>query len=90
MEADGILVMFERSVTLHNVRYRPYIGDGDSSSFSNVEKNIPYGPLLLVTKSECINHVTKRMGTALRSLQKEYKGTLYTYIALLFLLNFYR
>ena len=41
---------------------------------------MPYGPLLLVTESKCINHVTKRMGTALRSLQKEYKGTLYTYI----------
>ena len=74
MESDGVLTMYQRSIDSHNRRYHPYIGDGDSSSFTNVEKSIPYGPICLVTKSECVNHVTKRIGTALRSLQNDYKG----------------
>ena len=66
--------MYERSLKLHNIRYQPFIGDGDSSSYSNVEKSNPYGVIHPVAKSECVNHVTKRMGTGLRSLTRDYKG----------------
>ena len=66
--------MYKRSIKLHNIRYRPFIGDGDSSSYSLVEKSAPYGPLLDILKSECVNHVTKRMGSGLRKLLQEYKG----------------
>ena len=74
MESDGVMELFKRSISLHGIRYNPYIGDGDSSSYSAVDKARPYGPMFLVVKSECVNHVTKRMGTNLRALIREYKG----------------
>ena len=67
--------MHERSIEMHNLRYNPFIGDGDSSSFSTVEKSMPYGPLITHYKHDCVNHVTKRMGTGLRELIKQYKGS---------------
>lgn len=35
---------------------------------------MPYGPLYLVEKHECVNYVTKRMGSALRRLLTDHKG----------------
>ena len=35
---------------------------------------MPCGPLKLVEKHECVNQVTKQMGSALRRLLREYKG----------------
>ena len=48
--------------------------DGDSKSFSAVEDNYKkdYGKVL--QKNECVGHVQKRLGTALRKLKKETKG----------------
>ena len=44
------------------------MGDGDSSSYSAVDKERPYGGMVFVQKKECVNHATKRMDTNLRSL----------------------
>ncbi|XP_057313669.1 uncharacterized protein LOC130654985 [Hydractinia symbiolongicarpus] len=74
MECDGILDLYKRSIEKHNIRYNPYIGDGDSSAFSNVDKERPYCATCFVAKEECVNHVTKRMGTNLRKLVKDMKG----------------
>ena len=74
MESDSVIYLYEKSAQRGDIRYIPFIGDGDSSSYSNVEKNRPYGPLVNIGKQECVNHVTKRMGTNLRNLLKEYKG----------------
>ena len=74
MEAEGVLDIYKRSVENYNVQYSPFIGDGDSSSYSAVDKERPYGAMLFVQKQECVNHATKRMGTNLRSLLREYKG----------------
>ena len=38
MESNGAIMIFQRSVKKHNLRYTGYIGDGDSSSFSGVVK----------------------------------------------------
>ena len=67
--------MYKRSIELNELRYNPYIGDGDSSSFSLVEKSMPYGPLTFINKAECTNHVTKRMGSGLRKLFQKGKQT---------------
>ena len=75
MEATSIREIYHRSIKLHNIRYRPFIGDGDCASFSMIEKEMPYGPLVDIKKSECVNHITKRMGTGLRQLLQDYKGT---------------
>ena len=74
MESDGVLTIYQRSIKKHGLRYNPYIGDGDSSSFTRVAKAAPYGVLKPLKKSECYIHVTRRMGTGLRKLIKEHKG----------------
>ena len=42
--------------------------------YSAVYKEQPYGAMVFIQKQECVNHTTKRMGTNLRSLLREYKG----------------
>ena len=53
-----------------------YIGDGDSSSFSEVINSKPYGNDTIIDKKECIGHVQKRMGNRIRTLRQTLKGTL--------------
>lgn len=74
MESEGVLEIYNRSLEKYNVRYNPFIGDGDSSSYSAVDRERPYGASVFVEKRECVNHVTKRMGSSLRSLVRDYKG----------------
>jgi len=73
MEVDSILEMFARSETKFGVRYGNYIGDGDSKTFKAVLDAMPYGNDFVVTKSECIGHVQKRMGSRLRNVKKAQK-----------------
>ena len=74
MESSGIQTLYERSEESFNLRYNPYIGDGDSSSYSNIDRTRPYGQAFFVEKDECVGHVTKRMGTGLREIIKSEKG----------------
>ena len=74
MEADGVVEMYQRSVQRYNIRYNSFIGDGDSSAYSTVDREGPYRPTVFIKKEGCVNHVTKRMGTNLHRLIKEYKG----------------
>ena len=74
MESDGVLGLYQRSIEKHNLRYSPFIGDGDSSAYKTIESTMPYGPLRYIPKAECTNHVTKRMGTGLRTLIQSHKG----------------
>ena len=74
MKSDGVTDIYLRSIKKHNLRYRPFIGDGDSASFSHVEKSLPYGVLYPIEKHGCVNHITKRMGTGLRKLIQNNKG----------------
>jgi hypothetical protein len=50
-------------------RYSTFVGDGDSSAF-NAVKALDLYP---VVKEECVNHVSKRLGTRLRNLKKDLK-----------------
>lgn len=74
MEAEGACRIYGRSLQKHKVRYIPYVGDGDSKSYAEVTAMQPYGPSVYIPKEDCIAHVTKRMGTALRRLVTTYKG----------------
>ena len=65
--------LYQRSVELHNLRYTEFYGDGDSKSFSRI-KNIYQDAGILVEKKECIGHVQKRVGTALRKLKRDNPG----------------
>ena len=70
MEVDGILQMFCESEEKFGVRYRNYVGDGDSKTFTSILDKQPYGPDFIMIKREDINHVAKRMGWGLRNVKK--------------------
>lgn len=55
MEVDAGLPLFKRSVSKHGLRQNTLVSDGDSSTFSALTE-------------ECLNHVQKRMGSALRNM----------------------
>ena len=56
MEAAGVLTLYKR--TPEGIRYSPFVGDGDSKSYSQLEQAAPYGPSFHILKEECIAHVT--------------------------------
>ena len=52
-------------------RYVTVLSDGDAKTYNHlVDLNI-YGDNCPVTKEECVNHVRKRLGTALRKVAGE-------------------
>lgn len=59
--------IWKRSVN-NGFRYTTLLGDGDSKTFTVLEESNVYGSEVKLKKEECINHVGKRMGTALRNL----------------------
>ena len=73
MEPRGISRMFSRSLDF-NVRYKYLISDGDAKTHALLLEEKPYGDGHDVEKVDCVGHVQKRMGTALRELKKQYRG----------------
>lgn len=76
METVGMVRIFQRSENCNGVRYTNYIGDGDSSTYKNIVEFAPYGSGATIDKIECVGHVQKRMGAALRKLKANTKGKL--------------
>lgn len=74
MEVEGAKRVFSRSEATRNVKYKYYLGDGDSKGFASVVESKPYGPNFTIEKLECVGHVQKRMGGRLRNLRKSMKG----------------
>ena len=81
MESDGAMALFQRSENNRNLIYGTYIGDGDSKAYRSVKNNMPLGPLVYINKEECRTHITKRMGTGLRTIAKNCKGMSYISIS---------
>jgi len=50
MEVNSVIEMFERSVSLHNVYYEKYVGDGDTKTFKQLKDIAPYGEDVIVKK----------------------------------------
>ena len=76
MESAGAVEIFQRSVDKNKLVYNEYLGDGDTSSFKDVVTSKPYEKYDIdPIKLECIGHVQKRLGTRLRNLVKQHKGT---------------
>ena len=74
MEPEGACRIFECSVEENKLRYTEYFGDGDSKSHSVVQDIYNSGAdAETVTKKECVGHVQKRVGTALRKCREENK-----------------
>ena len=73
MKPKGTLVLFQRSLE-HGMRYKYLISDGDSKSHNLLIQQKPYGEEHQVEKKDCIGHIQKRMGTALRELKRKHAG----------------
>ena len=76
MEGTGALSIFKRSIDQYKLKYTTFVGDGDSDTFKVVQEGMQelYGGRYNVVKEECIGHIQKRMGYALRNYLKHNKG----------------
>lgn len=73
MEPEGALRIVPRSMADHKLIYSEYYGDGDSKSYNLVKDSLYQIYDIVIQKKECVGHVQKRLGTALRKLKKEKK-----------------
>ncbi|KAL2087970.1 hypothetical protein ACEWY4_016798 [Coilia grayii] len=87
MEQEVAKRMWGRSVYRHQLRYTEMLSDGDSAAFKEVVALNPYPGHVKVVKLECINHVHKRMGTALRKLCAEQRFSVQRALEVLGLLD---
>eukprot|EP00794_Sanderia_malayensis_P001550 gene1550-1713_t len=76
MEMASAIDMFLRSMETRSLKYGTFVGDGDTDCFANVKEQCykKYGDRYVVTKEECVGHVQKRLGTALRKYKNSMKG----------------
>lgn len=72
MEVYAAEVLWKRSIEKCKMRYTTLLSDGDSKTFLSLTKLKVYDKP--IAKEECINHVAKRMGTALRNKVKEWRA----------------
>ena len=56
-----------------------YIVNGDSKAYSAEVNSLPYGGDIVVNKDKCCTHITKRMGSGLRTLVKNYAYCILAY-----------
>ena len=56
MEADGAVVMWQRSIEKHKLRYTSVIADGDAKTYKAICDTKPYGPDVEIVKHECVAH----------------------------------
>ena len=64
MEVEGAKVMWLRS-TAEKLPYTMILCDWDCKTYNELCKLQPYGPDCPMVQEECIDHVSKRLGTAL-------------------------
>ena len=74
MEAECAIRRWKRSIDKIGMRYTTMLYDADSRSFDVVFREEIYGEDTAIEKVDCINHVFKRIGTALRNLISEAKS----------------
>ena len=75
METLAAKVLWARSEE-KGLRYTTDLSDGDNKTIVALNQLSPYGDIV-IEKTDCVNHVHKRMGAGLRALQKinkEVKG----------------
>lgn len=64
MEVEAVLILFQRSLSKHNLRYTTVLSDRDSRAYLTLQEEKVYG-YMDILKEDCVNHVQKRMGTNL-------------------------
>ena len=73
MEVEAAKRIWSRSILKNKMRYTILVNDGDSESWTVLNKMAPYKNVI-IEKEEYINHFHKRLGTALRKLAVRLKG----------------
>lgn len=73
MEKDIGEILWKRSVE-RGFRYNVMLSDGDAKTHAHLNAIQVYGPDHYIEKEECLNHVSKRLGTALRNSVKEWRA----------------
>lgn len=73
MEMHAAHILWKRSVTDCGMRYTSVLCDGDAKTFQYLNEKKVYGKDVDIKKEECVNHVSKRLGTALRNKVKEWR-----------------
>lgn len=73
MEMCAALILWKRSIEKNKMRYTTVLSDGDAKTHQHLNEHNVYGPGISINKEECINHVAKRLGTALRNKIKEWR-----------------
>ena len=71
MDAAIAAILWKRSIERHNFRYVTLLSDGDARTHNHLETLNVYGDDHHISKEECVNHVAKRMGSALRKVAGE-------------------
>ncbi|GFX54056.1 uncharacterized protein TNCV_2336921 [Trichonephila clavipes] len=72
MEQEAALKLWQRSED-NGFRYTT-LSDGDAKTYQYLNTKEVYGPEIKIKKEECINHVSKMLGTSLRKAVKEWAG----------------
>lgn len=72
MEVGAAMQMFPRSLN-QQVMYTTVLCDGDAKTIQALQDRDPYG--CPIVKEDCINHVAKRMWTAIDRLKKDAKNS---------------
>ncbi|GBN77789.1 hypothetical protein AVEN_59582-1 [Araneus ventricosus] len=73
MELTAAEILWKRSTSL-GFRYTTVLSDGDSKTYQHLSELKVYGDNVKIAKEECVNHVSKRLGTALRNSVKEWRA----------------
>ncbi|KAJ4444970.1 hypothetical protein ANN_06769 [Periplaneta americana] len=72
IEAEAALILWKRSEQ-YGLRHTTILSDGDASTYKRLSDEKPYGASVAIQKEECINHIRKRLGTALRKAVSEWR-----------------
>ena len=77
MEVEKFIEMFLRSIEKYNLQYVTYVADGDSRASGSVKKAVEekFSDQYPLHKEDCIGHIQKRMGIALRNYKNKSKGS---------------
>ena len=76
MEKAGATEIFLRSIDSIGLKYCTFVGDGDTGRYGTVREKCKqvYGDEYPVTKEECVGHIQKRLGSALRENTRKKQG----------------
>ncbi|GBM93298.1 hypothetical protein AVEN_99987-1 [Araneus ventricosus] len=59
----GVELLWKRSLENCGMRFTIVLSDGDSKTCQHLLELDVYGDSMKIPKEECLNHVTKRIGT---------------------------